>query len=126
MREDFATFQNNFANLDYFANDCLSTHNELRAKHGAPQLKWSRELAKDARNWAEYLASTNKMEHDAKIYGKKHEGESIAWLIPAKPKCSQADEKNCFKCSEIIKKWYKEVDNYDFTLGASKHGSTEH
>ena len=39
-----------------FEKDCLNAHNEYRAKHGVPPLKWSAELAADAQIWANELA----------------------------------------------------------------------
>ena len=39
-----------------FEKDCLKAHNEYRAKHGVPPLKWSAELAADALEWAKELA----------------------------------------------------------------------
>merc|ERR1712224_1134987 len=42
----------------------LSLHNEYRARHGAPPLKWSNEVAEGATNWAQYLAQECKMEHN--------------------------------------------------------------
>lgn len=98
----------------------------LRAKHGAAPLTWSTELAADATNWAEYLASSNKMEHDYEKLGEKGVGENLAWLTPVKPKCSQSGQTNCYKCSQIIDTWYKEIKNYDFNAGKSTQGSIEH
>ncbi|XP_028414933.1 uncharacterized protein LOC114538021 isoform X2 [Dendronephthya gigantea] len=112
--------------LDYFLNDCLQKHNLLRAKHGAAPLTWSTKLAADATNWAEYLASSNKMEHDYKKLGEKGEGENLAWLTPVQPKCSQYGQTNCYTCSQIIDTWYKEIKNYDFNAGKSTQGSIEH
>ena len=39
-----------------FEKDCLKAHNEYRAKHGVPPLKWNAELAADAQEWANHLA----------------------------------------------------------------------
>ncbi|KAJ7371421.1 Golgi-associated plant pathoproteinsis- protein 1 [Desmophyllum pertusum] len=39
-----------------FEKDCLKAHNEYRAKHGVPPLKWSAQLAADAQKWADQLA----------------------------------------------------------------------
>ena len=40
-----------------FEKDCLKSHNEYRAKHGVPPLKWSAKLQKDAQEWANYLTT---------------------------------------------------------------------
>ena len=39
-----------------FEKDCLKAHNEYRAKHSVPPLKWSAELAADAQKWANQLS----------------------------------------------------------------------
>lgn len=39
-----------------FEKDCLKAHNEYRAKHRVPPLKWNAELAADAQKWANHLA----------------------------------------------------------------------
>ena len=116
-----------FLDLDYFFKDCLEKHNILRAKHEAAPLQWSTELARDATNRAEYLASSNKMEHDYKELAEKGQGENLGWLKPVKPKCLQYGQTNCYTCSELIDTiWYAEMSNYDFKMGKSKQGSTEH
>ena len=39
-----------------FEEDCLKAHNEYRAKHGVPSLKWNSQLRDDAQKWANTLA----------------------------------------------------------------------
>ena len=39
-----------------FEQDCLKAHNEYRAKHGVPPLKWNKQLRDDAQKWANTLA----------------------------------------------------------------------
>jgi len=46
--------------LTGFENDCLKAHNEYRAKHGVPPLKWNAQLAADAQKWADHLALISK------------------------------------------------------------------
>jgi len=46
--------------LTGFENDCLKAHNEYRAKHGVPPLKWNAQLAADAQKWANNLAVISK------------------------------------------------------------------
>src|SRR5262245_57055270 len=43
--------------LDAFAQQFLDAHNEVRAKHCAPPLMWSKKLADIAQNWANTLKS---------------------------------------------------------------------
>ena len=39
-----------------FEKDCLNAHNEYRAKHGNPPMKWNNQLKEDAQTWANALA----------------------------------------------------------------------
>ena len=55
---------------DQFQKECLDNHNELRAKHGAPALKWSAKLASDCEKWAKELLRNNKLEHSSGDYGE--------------------------------------------------------
>ena len=52
----------------------LSAHNEYRARHGAPPLKWSNKLQQNAQKWAEEIARRGRMQH-AEL---KEEGENLA------------------------------------------------
>ena len=47
--------------LTDYENQCLEAHNEYRAKHGVPPLKWSDELAAGAQKWADHLAATSEI-----------------------------------------------------------------
>lgn len=49
------------AGLTDYENECLEAHNEYRAKHGVPPLKWSDELAAGAQKWADHLAATGEI-----------------------------------------------------------------
>lgn len=53
-----------------FQKDCLENHNELRAQHGAPALKWSAKLASDCEKWAKELLRNNKLQHSSGDYGE--------------------------------------------------------
>jgi hypothetical protein len=59
-----------------FPNTILKIHNDERAAHSIPPLKWSDELAAEAKTWAEHLVTTGKFEHDTAIFPAK--GENIA------------------------------------------------
>lgn len=52
----------------------LERHNFYRAKVGAPNIKWSNELAMYAQKWANKLAATCALQHSAGKYG-----ENIYW-----------------------------------------------
>ena len=49
--------------VDGFAHTLLSEHNRARDEAGVPPLEWSRELARDAQNWANRLASEGQLRH---------------------------------------------------------------
>ena len=44
-----------------FEKDCLESHNEYRAKHGVPPLKWNKQLQEDAQRWANILAQRSRL-----------------------------------------------------------------
>ena len=41
-----------------FEQNCLKAHNDYRAKHGVPYMKWSKPLAQAAQKYANYLKQT--------------------------------------------------------------------
>ena len=57
-----------------FQNECLSAHNNYRAQHGAPPLKWSSKLASDAEKWAKQLVKLNRLQHYS-----GDDGENLAY-----------------------------------------------
>ena len=60
-----------------FVNSILAVHNRERAAHSIPALAWSKELAGEAKTWAEHIATTGVFAHDTAIFPAK--GENIAW-----------------------------------------------
>ena len=89
-----------FARSAEFANETLTAHNELRARHGAQPLRWSTELARTANDWALSMTSTRcEMEHSG-----GEVGENIAmggYLGPGAGK-------------DAVSRWYNEVGQYDY------------
>jgi uncharacterized protein YkwD len=71
----WAALQRSHAQSD-LADTILKIHNDERAAHSIPPLKWSDSLAAEAQTWAEHLATTGKFEHDTAIFPAK--GENIA------------------------------------------------
>ena len=57
-----------------FQKDCLNAHNNYRAQHGAPPLKWSSKLASDAEKWAKELVKLNRLQHHT-----GDDGENLAF-----------------------------------------------
>ncbi|KAJ7370393.1 hypothetical protein OS493_032570 [Desmophyllum pertusum] len=82
-----------------FKDQCMKWHNEYRNKHQADSVKWSDTLAKEAEDWANYLANENKFEH-------KGAGENL--YISGKPTPEEP-------CTEATQLFYGEVKDYDFS-----------
>ncbi|XP_078370532.1 uncharacterized protein LOC144654307 [Oculina patagonica] len=110
-----------------FEKDCLKAHNEYRAKHGVPPLKWNAKLQEDAQKWANYLTTINRMEHDTGV----GYGENIAYFQPGDPtkmpiQCQGPKTPNCVQCREMVADWYAEESNFDYNTGESKGGVITH
>ena len=106
--------------FDDFDKDCVQATNQLRRRHGVPDLAWSEALAADAQAWANVLAQRNTFEHDYKSIKEKNQGENLAYLKPYKEKCQGMKRDDCVQCREIVDDWYDEVKNYDFEMGKPK------
>ncbi|KAK8747260.1 hypothetical protein OTU49_016720 [Cherax quadricarinatus] len=89
---------------DDFAEECLKSHNNYRAKHGAPPLKLSKKLSKYAHEWAQTIAKKDVLQHrQNNSYG---ENLYCAW---------SSNPKHMIKGSEAVESWYQEIK--DFTFG---------
>lgn len=60
-----------------FAQRVLAAHNGERATVGAPPLRWNPELARGARQWADFLARTGQFEHSPNDRARAPVGENI-------------------------------------------------
>jgi len=77
----------------------LEAHNRLRAKHCAPPLRWSPEVAESARRWAESLARRGcVLDHSRGRYG-----ENLAVATTGS-----------LSAAEVAGLWYAEVKHYRF------------
>jgi pathogenesis-related protein 1 len=80
----------------------VEAHNERRARHCAPPLSWSDELAKAAQAWADSLAARGcAFEHSGSRYGENLAAGTESILGP----------------EAVVDMWYREVDDYDFGSG---------
>jgi uncharacterized protein YkwD len=80
----------------------LAAHNAQRAKHCAPPLAWSEDLAHVAQGWASRLARRGcPLEHSDTRYG-----ENLA-----------AGTRGGFRPEDYVDLWYREVDKYRFRRG---------
>ena len=95
-----------------FQQDCVDTHNKLRARHGSPPLIWNKQLEVHAQGWANHLANRNIFKHDIAGLTKYGEGENIAWF--------STTGAGSFACSQAVQSWYNEVKDYDYQKGDAK------
>lgn len=61
-----------------FAKRLLQSHNKERVRVGAAPLQWSPKLARDAKDWADYLAKRGRMEHAS--YEKREKAGENLWM----------------------------------------------
>lgn len=89
--------------LDATAQAFVDAHNAYRAKHCAPPLAWSAELAKVAQNWANELQRQGcAFEHsNQQTYGENLAGGTRGALDP----------------KATVAMWYDEVKTYNFGGG---------
>jgi len=77
----------------------LAAHNQVRAKHCAPPLVWSAEVARSAQRWADSLAARGcAFEHSRSSYGENLAAGTEGALGPA----------------EAVEMWYAEAKKYDW------------
>jgi len=80
----------------------LDAHNQLRARHCAPPLRWSRAVAEVAQRWADRLAGRGcPLEHSGGELG-----ENLA-----------AASSGALREPDVPRLWYSEVARYDFRRG---------
>ncbi len=84
----------------------LDKHNELREYLGLPYLSWSDQVAKDAQNYADTLASNGKFEHDKGSYTNGPYGENLYSV-----KKSFSYEATLL---EAVESWAAEIDFYNY------------
>ncbi|KNC97728.1 uncharacterized protein SPPG_07190 [Spizellomyces punctatus DAOM BR117] len=80
-----------------FQDDCLATHNRLRAQDGKGALVWSAKAAAHAQNWANTLAASGKfdLEHSGGPFGENLFASSTS-----------GDENQA--CGPAVQSWYDE------------------
>jgi uncharacterized protein YkwD len=78
--------------------DLLNAHNEHRARHCAPPLAWSTDVARVAQSWADRLARDCSFQHSGSKYGEN------LWV----------GTDGAFSSRQVVGAWYGEVAKYDF------------
>ncbi|CAH8430965.1 unnamed protein product [Schistosoma turkestanicum] len=85
-----------------FNKEAIQAHNELRALHRCPKLKYDSKLANESQKWAEHLAATNCLQHSrADDYG-----ENLA--------VHMSSAKASMNGREATRIWYDEISKFDF------------
>ena len=103
-----------------FNQDCVNSHNKLRAQHGSPPVTWNKALADHAQEWVNNLAKRDAFEHDIAGLAKYQEGENIAWFMGKGKVCTTKLTSDCYPCSKVVQPWYNEVKDYDFVKAGAK------
>lgn len=82
------------------AQALLAAHNQYRAQHCAPPLRWSERIAADAQRFADELAANGcAFRHSSSDYG-----ENLMRFSPA----------GSHDAAYVVETWYREIANYDF------------
>ncbi|XP_063045309.1 Golgi-associated plant pathogenesis-related protein 1-like [Engraulis encrasicolus] len=91
-----------------FKAEFLRTHNELRAKHGAPPLTLTNELNKSAQEWADYLENINKNNTRMTLkHSDSKNGENLYYYSSSRAYSLTG--------KEAVQSWYNEIKDYDFS-----------
>lgn len=82
---------------------------------------WSQKLKEHAQQWVDKLAQQGDLlQHDQNK--PADEGENLAHFSPPSEKCYGSKGPGCVQCREIVKDWYEEESDYDFSRGHRKPG----
>lgn len=82
-----------------FQDEIVQRHNTLRAKHSAPALVWSADVAKVAQDWANRIAREDRMHHRQ----PNKYGENIFWISGAAATGNM-----------VTDSWYSEIKDYNY------------
>lgn len=94
------------SNLEDAKLKCLQRHNQLRARHNAPPLQWSDDLAQIA-----YGACTDCMKEN-KSKERKVQRKATEKLVGSSQCAFFAEDGESF--NDAIDRWYGEIDSYNF------------
>ena len=89
---------------DAFGKELLEAHNNYRASHDAPPLKWSKEAASKAKKWVKKIADKGVIDHG------EHDGmgQNIAHMMSSGGTVDMTGQ-------QTADLWYKEIKDYDFS-----------
>ena len=66
-----------YQSVKEFTADGLQLHNNIRRKHNVPPLKFAKDLAHHAQQWAEYLVKTNQDTPGVEHLKRKNIGQNV-------------------------------------------------
>ncbi len=89
------------AGANEFENSLLSAHNRLRAQHNSPPLKWSKAAAAKAKEWAEHLVRSGKLEHG----NHTDMGQNLAY---------RSGDGGGLTGEGATDMWYQEIHSYNY------------
>ncbi|GBM82763.1 Golgi-associated plant pathogenesis-related protein 1 [Araneus ventricosus] len=90
--------------------ETFNAHNNYRTMHGCPPLMMSEELSSIAQGWAEKLAEKGFLQYSE----NPGLGENISLVDLDQP---------TKKGEQIVKEWYKEINNYNYNKPGWKRGA---
>lgn len=83
--------------------NCIQTHNEFRAKHGCPPLKFNLKISKFSQRWADHLMMKGLFKHSI----TQKFGENLHVY-------NTTDLNYQYTGKEGVTAWYDEIKSYDF------------
>ncbi|XP_002735613.1 Golgi-associated plant pathogenesis-related protein 1-like [Saccoglossus kowalevskii] len=98
--------------LKTLRQDCLKAHNKLRSKHRAPSMKLDNALNKQAQDWAEQIAKSDRFGHRP---NNKY-GENIYYAMNSRGLGTLTGE-------GVVQSWYDEIKKYNFKSGGFSSGT---
>ncbi|XP_054712787.1 Golgi-associated plant pathogenesis-related protein 1-like isoform X2 [Uloborus diversus] len=88
----------------------FNAHNNYRTLHGCPPLAMSEELSSIAQSWADKIAEKGFLQYSE----NPGLGENIS-LVDIDPAARKGEQ--------IVKEWYKEINNYNYNKPGWKRGA---
>lgn len=110
LSEDFSWIEEDqIMELHSIRRDTFNAHNNYRTLHGCPPLIMSEELCCMAQAWADKLADKGILQYSE----NPNVGENISVV--------ELDQGR--KGEHVVKEWYKEIDNYNYSKPGWKRGA---
>ncbi|MEZ5454205.1 MAG: CAP domain-containing protein [Thiothrix sp.] len=104
----------------------VATHNQVRADHGLPPLRWSGQMAAYAQQWARHLAMNNGCEMEHRTHAKADAlevGENIYWASPLTWTDGRPDEFQQIPPAKVVIDWASEKPDYNYVSNTCRPGA---